>query len=119
MLFRSSSVNLQSAATLAGNLYAPGAMITLGGTAPTTLYGSMFASSLSSGSDLTIHYDQAILSPSSMPACTAPTNCSSCNDCNGQACNSGTCGTCADSSQCCAPLVCGPQGQCVADVTPR
>jgi hypothetical protein len=114
------TVNLQSAATLAGNLYAPGATITLGGTAPTTLYGALFTSSLSSGSDLTIHYDKAILSPSSTPSCAAPTACQSCNDCNGQACNSGTCGyPCADSTQCCAPLVCSSQGTCVADVIPR
>ncbi len=111
------SVNLQSAATLAGNLYAPNATITLGGTAPTTLFGSMFAQSVSSGSDLTIHYDEAILAPS--PACAAPTTCSSCNDCNGQACNSGMCGQCTQSSDCCAPLVCNPQGMCVADVILR
>jgi hypothetical protein len=110
------SVNLQSAATLAGNLYAPGATLTLGGTAPTTLFGSIFVKTLSSGSDLTIHYDQAILTPSSAPACQAPVACGTCNDCNGQACNSGTCGACADSSQCCAPLVCGPGGTCVAAV---
>jgi hypothetical protein len=112
-----STVNLQSAATLAGNLYAPKATITLGGTAPTTLFGSMFAQSVSSGSDLTIHYDEAILAPSS--ACTTPTTCSSCNDCNGQACNGGTCSQCTQSSDCCAPLVCNPQGTCVADIIPR
>jgi hypothetical protein len=111
-----STVNLQGTATLAGNLYAPNAVITLGA-APTTLYGSLFASRLSSGSDLTIHYDEAILTPSS--TCAAPTSCKTCNDCNGQACNSNTtCGLCTDSSQCCRPLVCSPQGTCVA-VIPR
>ncbi len=114
------TVNLQSAATLAGNLYAPNANIVLGGTAPTTLYGAIFANGLSSGSDLTIHYDKAILTPPSTRACAAPTSCTSCNDCNGQPCNSLTCGgTCADSSQCCAPLVCNGQGVCVPDVIPR
>ena len=113
------TVNLQSAATLAGNLYAPLANIVLGGTAPTTLYGAIFAASLSSGSDLTIHYDEAILTPSSTRACATPTSCSTCNDCNGQACNSLTCGSCADSSQCCAPLVCNGRGMCVPDVIPR
>jgi hypothetical protein len=113
-----STVNLQSAATLAGNLYAPNATITLGGTAPTTLYGAIFSAALSSGSDLTIHYDKTILTPSFAPTCAVPTSCSTCNDCNGQACNSGTCGHCADSTQCCAPLVCR-SGTCVADVIPR
>jgi hypothetical protein len=113
-----STVNLQSMTTLAGNLYAPGAMITLGGTAPTTLYGSLFANALSAAAALTIHYDKAILTPS-MSACAAPTSCRTCNDCNGQACNSGTCsGGCADSTQCCAPLVCR-NGTCVSDVIPR
>ena len=112
-------VNLQSAATLAGNLYAPNATLLLGGTAPTTLYGSIFVSQVSLNSDLTIHYDKTILTPSLTPTCAAPTSCLTCNDCNGQACNSGTCtGGCADSTQCCAPLVCR-NGTCVADVIPR
>jgi hypothetical protein len=112
------SVNLQGATTLAGNLYVPNATITLGNTAPTFLYGSIFASGLNAGSDLTIHYDEAILTPSSTPSCATPSTCNTCNDCNGQACNSGTCGHCADSTQCCAPLVC-TGGTCVADVIPR
>jgi hypothetical protein len=123
-------VNLQGAATLAGNLYAPAAAITLG-TAPTTLYGSIFALQFSSQSDLTIHYDAAILTePSSSRACATPMTCptsadrsdpaAGCNECNGQACNSGLCGPCADSSQCCRPLVCDkPSGACVAAVIPR
>jgi hypothetical protein len=109
-----STVNLQSAATLAGNLYAPSATLTLGGSAPTTLYGSIFVSRLSAGADLTIHYDEAILTQSSTPSCPAPQSCTTCNDCGGQACNSGSCGSCASSTQCCAPLVCGPQGTCVS-----
>lgn len=112
------SVNLQNAATLAGNLYAPGATITLGAMAAKTLYGSIFAYALASESDLTIHFDTAILAPSTPPACATPTACSTCDDCNGQACNGTTCGHCMDSSQCCAPLLCN-QGECVAGVTPR
>ncbi len=113
-----SAVNLQMAATLAGNLYAPGAMVTLGSAAPTILFGSLFALGVVSNSDLTIHYDQAILTPSLMPTCTVPTSCSSACDCNGQACNSGTCGPCSESQDCCTPLVCS-QGQCIAAVSPR
>jgi len=111
-----SSVNLQSAATLSGNLYAPRAVLTIGGSAPTTLYGAIFASALSAAADLAIHYDEAILTQSSAPACAPPATCATCGDCGGQACNSGTCGTCVDSSQCCAPLVCGPEGTCVGAV---
>jgi hypothetical protein len=118
-----SSVNLQGGATLAGNLYAPNATLTLGGTAPTALYGSLFAQMVSAGADLTIHYDEAILTPSLSPTCTTPKTCNSndpnaCNECPGQACNSDTCGPCAESSQCCPPLVCR-NGACVADVIPR
>jgi hypothetical protein len=120
-----SSVDLQSAAVLAGNLYAPNATITLGGSASTTLYGSIFANGLSLGSDLTIHYDEAILTPSSPPLCATPTTCQTCNDCNGQACDGndaapfGSCGLCTDDSQCCRPLICSPQGTCIPVVTPR
>ena len=113
------TVNLQRAAVLAGNLYAPHATITLGSTAPTELFGSLFAAGLVSSADLTIHYDKAILTPSLMPTCTTPTSCSSACDCNGLACNSGTCGNCGENQDCCSPLVCSPQGQCIADVTPR
>ena len=119
-----SSVNLQSAATLLGNLYAPHATITLG-TAPTTVYGSIFAGGLSSESDLTIHYDETILTPSSPPLCATPTTCQTCNDCNGQACSLndaalfGSCGLCNEDSDCCRPLICTPQGTCVPVVTPR
>ncbi len=116
------SVNLQGAATLAGNLYAPGATLTIGGTAPTILYGSVFAKTLSLSSDLAIHYDEAILASSPTRACAAPVTCTTCEDCNGQACNvnTGTCGDpCHDSDQCCAPLVCSAQGTCVSDVIPR
>jgi hypothetical protein len=112
-----STVNLQNAATLAGNLYAPKATLTLGASAPTTLYGSIFAERVSASADLTIHYDEAILSPSATAGCPAPQACSSCSDCGGQACNDGgACGACARSSDCCPPLVCGSQGTCVSDV---
>ena len=68
-----STVNLEgSAATLAGNLYAPGAAIILGPSAPTTLYGSIFASSLNASADLTVHYDEAIFTQSSAAACPPP-----------------------------------------------
>jgi hypothetical protein len=109
------SVNLQGAAQLAGNLYCPRAQLVLGGSAPTTVYGSIFAAYLNAGSDLTIHYDEAILGQASSSACAAPPTCNTCRDCGGQACNSGTCGGCTDSVQCCAPLVC-VTGRCQATI---
>jgi hypothetical protein len=110
-----STVNLQNAATLAGNLYAPKATLTLGASAPTTLYGSIFAERVSASASLTIHYDEAILGQSATPACPAPQGCSTCSDCGGQACNGGVCGACTESAECCPPLVCGSHGTCVSD----
>ncbi len=109
-------VNLQGAAEFAGNLYAPGADLLLGGSAPTTLFGSVFVGSFSAQSDLTIHFDESILTPASTPSCAGSTACASCNDCGGQPCNSGTCGQCTNSDQCCPPLVCNSNGSCVADL---
>jgi hypothetical protein len=111
----SETVNLQGPSQLAGNLYAPYAQLVLGGSAPATLFGSIFAARLSAGSDLTIHYDEAILSVGSSAGCAAPSTCTTCRDCGGQSCNSGTCGGCTDSTQCCAPLMC-VNGQCAASV---
>ncbi len=76
--FGGTTVNLQSAASLAGNLYAPGATLTLGSMAPTTLYGAVFAGALSASSTLTIHYDESVLSSSACPA--TPSVCSACDD---------------------------------------
>lgn len=109
------TVNLQGASQLAGNLYAPQAELVLGGSASTTLFGSIFAARLSAGADLTIHFDEAVLTQNGAPTCAPPTTCAGCGDCGGQACNSGICGGCADSSQCCAPLVCRA-GSCVPNV---
>jgi len=111
----SGTLNLQGAAQMAGNLYAPHAQLVLGGSAPTTLFGSIFAARLNAGADLTIHYDDAILAPASSLGCETPSSCKTCRDCLGQSCNSGTCGGCATSSQCCAPLVC-KAGACVATI---
>jgi hypothetical protein len=112
-------VNLANAATIAGNLYAPQASLTLGASAPTTLFGALFVSQLNASANLFIHYDESILNPSSTRACSTPASCTSSCDCDGLACNSGTCGLCSENIQCCAPLLCGPQGTCVAGVTPR
>jgi hypothetical protein len=112
-------VNLASASTIAGNLYAPTATLLLGASAPTTLFGAVFVSQFNGSADLTIHYDESILTPSPTRACATPSSCVLSCDCSGLACNSGTCGPCSQNIDCCAPLVCGPQGTCVAAVTPR
>jgi hypothetical protein len=109
------TVNLQGASQLAGNLYAPQAELVLGGSAATTLFGSIFAARLSASADLTVHFDEAVLTQNGSTTCALPTGCTTCRDCGGQACNSGTCGGCADSTQCCAPLVCRA-GACVANI---
>jgi hypothetical protein len=67
-----STVLLEGGAFLAGNLYAPHATITLGASAPTTLLGAIFAEGINVSANLTIHYYEAILSPSSTRACSAP-----------------------------------------------
>ena len=106
------TVNLQKAATLAGNLYAPRAEIVLGGAA--TVFGSLFARRLSTQGDLTIHYDEAVLHAGSGCPPTA-TTCRSCRDCANQACTGGACGACTSSADCCSPLVCR-SGRCIADI---
>jgi hypothetical protein len=110
----SGTVNLQSAVQIAGNLYAPRAEVVLGGAAPVTVFGSIFAGRLNAGSDLTVHFDESIARQSA--ACPAPAGaCATCRDCGNQACVAGACGSCADSSECCAPAVCR-SGTCVLDV---
>jgi hypothetical protein len=109
------TVNLQGTAQLAGNLYAPRAQLVLGGAAPTTLYGAIFAGRLSAAADLTIHYDESILGAAAQAGCGAPSACATCQDCGGQACSAGACTACTDDTQCCAPLVCR-RGTCVAEI---
>jgi hypothetical protein len=110
----SGTVNLQNAAQLSGNLYAPKAEVVLGSTAPVTVFGAIFAGGLNAGSDLTVHFDESVARD--VGACGPPSGaCSSCRDCGNQACSAGVCGACLDSSQCCAPSVCRSSA-CVLDV---
>lgn len=107
------TVNLQSASQLAGNLYAPRAQLVLGGSAPATVFGSIFAKRVSSSASLTIHFDESVAKKGD--ECPNPTSCKSCHDCGNQACHAGQCGACSDSSECCAPYVCR-SGTCVLDI---
>ena len=104
------SVNLPNASVIAGNVYAPRADLVLG-TNPTTVFGSIFVKRVSAQGSLTIHYDESVLGAGATCGGAAGP-CSSCHDCGNQACVAGTCGACADSSECCAPLVCNA-GKCV------
>jgi hypothetical protein len=104
------TVQLSGAAEIAGNIYAPHAELVLGA-APTTIFGSVFARRLSAPADLTVHYDESVLTPTDTCS-SAPSRCTSCHDCANQACFAGTCGACTESTQCCSPLVCSG-GRCV------
>ncbi len=103
------TIDLGKDALIAGNVYAPKAEFVLA--ANTEIFGSVFVRRLSSGGDLTVHYDTSILDKGG--DCPPPTGCGSCRDCDNQACIAGKCGSCTDSSQCCAPLKC-QSGRCVA-----
>jgi hypothetical protein len=104
------TVNLPNASVLAGNVYAPRSDLVLGSN-PVTVFGSIFGKRVSAQGPLTIHYDESVLGAGASCGASSGT-CSSCHDCANQACVAGTCGACADSSECCAPLVCNT-GTCV------
>ncbi len=110
----SGTVNLQNAANVSGNLYAPKAEVVLGSSAPVTVFGSIFAGGLNAGAPLTVHFDESVARdvagcPPSVGAC------STCRECGNQACSGGVCGACLDSTQCCPPSVCR-SSTCVLDV---
>jgi hypothetical protein len=111
------TVNLQNAAQLSGNLYAPRAEVVLGSSAPVTVFGSIFAGRLNAGADLTVHFDESVArTASAVGTCASPTGaCSTCRDCGNQACSGGACGACLVSTECCPPSVCR-SSTCVLDV---
>jgi hypothetical protein len=106
------TINLTSATLLAGNVYGPRSELVLGAS-PTTVFGSLFVSRVSTQGALTVHYDESVLQSGATCGGTSAQACSSCHDCRNQACVAGTCGACTSSSDCCAPLACSA-GQCVA-----
>jgi hypothetical protein len=119
------SLDLASAARIGGNVYAPRAAVHLA--AGVEVFGSLFAGSLHTAGDVTVHYDLAVLkagedcSPPGAGAqgdggSTPPkTGCESCRDCGNQACIEGVCGSCRTDADCCAPLRCAA-GQCIAPI---
>ena len=116
-------LRLSAGARIGGNLYAANGPVTW--SAGADLYGALYAGDFAASASTVIHYDRAVLGtgvscaapPSSTPDAGAP-GCGSCQDCGNQACINGTCGMCRTSSDCCAPLVCGPNGTCLANLIP-
>lgn len=102
------------AGRLAGNIYAADAPVDV--TSHLALYGGLYAKTFTNSETAEIHFDRGVLSAGN--DCNSPpppAGCGSCKDCNNQACIAGKCDKCADSSQCCAPLVC-VDGTCVSRV---
>ncbi len=104
-------VILVGASGFVGNVYAPHARITALGA--TTVYGSLFGRQIDMPGYLDVHYDRAILDVD----VDCPTD-GGCEMCGGAgctdhtACIGGACTSCTADSDCCAPLVCYPDGTC-------
>ncbi len=107
------TLNLQGASLAAGNLYAPRANLTTGGSG-LVLHGSLFVGSVNPNGDLEIHYDRGVLD--SAAECAPHPSCTSCLHCGGPACTGGACGSCTTDADCCSPYVCR-QGGCTLGVT--
>ncbi len=103
-------ITIDGSASLAGNLYAPQAALSVGGTVES--FGSLFLDRLSVGGFASLHYDRAVLDVGADCESDTAAACVSCLDCRNQACVGGQCGACAVDSECCAPLRC-VGGSCV------
>jgi hypothetical protein len=104
-------VTLVGASGFVGNVYAPRSRITaIGGT---TVYGSVFGRLIDMPGYFEVHYDRSILDVGA--DCPPPPGmCSQCSGtCAGHhACVGGMCTGCHTDGDCCAPLVCYPDGTC-------
>jgi hypothetical protein len=116
-------LRLSAGSRIGGNLYAAYGLVNW--SAGSDLYGALYAGDFAASAATVIHYDRAVLGSGN--ACTPPTTlppdagtpgCGSCKDCGNQACINGTCGACRSSADCCAPLVCGVDGMCIANIIP-
>lgn len=105
-------VTIIGATGFVGNVYAPRARITAPGA--TTVYGSLFGRQIDMPGYLNVHYDRAILDVD--VECPPPTGgCEMCGvpGCTDHtACVAGECRGCTSDAECCAPLVCYPDGTC-------
>lgn len=97
-------IQLPGTTQAAFNLYAPAASVSVGGGGD--VFGGIFAQRVSTGADLLLHYDRAILR--SKDACSAaPGSCQHCAQCGaGLTCVSSACFTCETDVDCCAPFAC-------------
>jgi hypothetical protein len=106
----SGDVTLVGATGFVGNVYAPRARITAAGA--TIVYGSLFGRVIDMPGYLDVHYDRAILDVDA--DCPPPGECgcdvAACPD--DRACVGGMCTSCTADADCCAPLVCYPDGTC-------
>jgi hypothetical protein len=116
-------LRLSAGSRIGGNLYAAYGLVNW--SAGSDLYGSIYAGDFAASAATVIHYDRAVLGtgdvckpPGNPPPDAGVPGCGSCKDCGNQACINGTCGACRTSADCCAPLVCGVDGRCIANVIP-
>lgn len=106
-------VTLVGASGFVGNVYAPNARITAAGA--TTVYGSLFGRTVDMPGYLDVRYDRAILDVDR--SCPPPPTCGMCDGAgctDHRACVGGECVACSSDADCCAPLVCYPDGTCGA-----
>jgi hypothetical protein len=104
-------VTLVGASGFVGNVYAPNARITAPGA--TTVYGSLFGRLVEMPGYLDVRYDRAILDVDR--ECPTPPECGMCEGAgctDDRACVGGECVACTSDADCCAPLVCNPDGTC-------
>jgi len=105
-------VAIVGATGFVGNVYAPRARITAVGA--TTVYGSLFGREINMPGYLDVHYDRAILDVDR--DCPPPADGCGCGIGEGctdhLGCVEGMCTACSSDADCCAPLVCHPDGTC-------
>jgi hypothetical protein len=111
-----STMTLEGAFSINGNLYAPNVDLSFNQTA-FDIHGSVFAYKITMrGIAGSVVYDEAI---GDVGGCQPPGGgCSSCHDCAAAtpACKGGSCVACTTNSDCCPPLSCQPDGTCALDV---
>ena len=94
---------------LYANLYVPNQPLVM--SAPSEVWGAIFAQSIQTSGGLTVHYDQSILD---LASCTpSGQSCRTGQDCANPtpACRNGTCAACQGNGDCSPPLYCN-QGLC-------
>jgi hypothetical protein len=103
----SDGILLAGITAFTGNLYAPHAMVTIGGVQD--IYGAVFAGDFTAGGITNLHYDRAIVrrGDDCTPPDEPPPQCQDCSGCAASnACIEGRCGACRSDADCCQPLAC-------------